>query len=143
MDYPSYRAYMEDSLSHLDDLLSRLIAHYSRRSPICPITLFTFMSLKRKKTQRALEFLRLIPCALKIVFFNRLFFSFLFSNIEQLFNVMPILCNVDSLVILLILSAIFMCVLLLQHIPLLKKKTIKTLVLLLFQQLQLLYAIYN
>ena len=77
----------------------------------------------------------------KNIFFSRLFFL---SNIEQLFNVMSILCNVDILVILLILSAILMSFLFFQHMPLLKK-TIKTLVLLLllFQQLQIWYAIFN
>ena len=69
----------------------RQIAHYSRRSPVCPVTLCTLPSPKRKKVQRSSEFLavnslRLIPSVLKIAFLIGQF-----SNIEQLFNVMCIL----------------------------------------------------
>ena len=104
------------------------IAHYSRRPPVCPATLCTLPSPKRKKVQRTSEFLAvnslgLIPRVLKIVFLIGYF-----SNIEQLFNVTWILnvkfnASTWNFLSLVILSAVFnLGVLGFQHVFLFKKQ---------------------
>ena len=72
--------------------------------------LYPYVPITKEKSAR-LRVPKVNTLRFKKSFFNRLFFLFFFSNKGWLFNVMSILCNY-SLVILLILSAIFMYVLL-------------------------------